>query len=184
MEKFISKRHSMVELTALGKIIKFSLKNKEREKKLFETWYAMSDIPKYFDTKLSIITDKNVHLCYKIKEIEDCTYIDQAYENEKPEEVQIKEETVESLLDEYLPTESDLNTELKKILCKSFSVMPVPRTKKLLKFCATLIAEEIPLERTDCKVHDILVAMIEDPGEDVKEYAEQYKNYIKSKKAY
>lgn len=172
----------MVELTVDGKKIKFNLKEQSREKALFEAWYSMSDMPKYAEAQLKITTDNNEHLLYKIKDISDCSYLDQVYEKKEAEEVVLKEDPVENLLDKYLPADPNLKDQLKKLLVKSFSMLSVENTSKLIRFCTSLMEQGLPLRKADRNVQDILMALIADPGDDVSTYVGRYKEYLNGEK--
>lgn len=66
-------------------VLKFNLKNKEREKSLRDAWYAMSDMEKYRKKRLKMITDRGRHYLYAIYEIVDCTYSPEEFKYDEPE---------------------------------------------------------------------------------------------------
>ena len=56
-----------------NEVVKFNLKNFDREKSLRNAWYAMSDMENAREKKLKITTNKGTTL-YKIKDIKNCVF--------------------------------------------------------------------------------------------------------------
>lgn len=178
----------MIELTVSGKKIRFNLKSWETEKGLFNYWYAVSDMSMYKEKKLKITTDKDEHLLYKIKEIENCLFIEEKYTGlEKAKSVEEKQEkeerTIEDIFDKYLPVTSDISKVIKKIFCRSFENLELSKIEKIFHFSAEVRRSGYYIDSQDPIVIKIISELVMGPDdEDINPYVKRYIEYAKRKK--
>lgn len=183
----------MIELIVNNKKRCFNLKNRDREKSLFNTWYAMSDMPSHHEKKLRIITDKDETLEYKICEIQDCTFFDQEYQDDtKPDVVpnstdsvdtDLDNMTVEELYDKYLASESFLSQSLKPIYCKIFRNVPKKQLIKIFRFTYELKAQGYYVSVYEPEVQKIVEEMFNDSDDvDITPYVNRVIEYLQRKK--
>lgn len=176
----------MIQLKVGGVTKYFNLKDRGREKSLFEAWYAMSDMPKYLNRIIKITTDKNEHLSYTVGEIEDCIFIDADYvyvEKKDPLQVSVSPDTVEKLFDKYFPSKSDISEDVKKMFCKSFSDLPVKTLGKFFEFTAKVMAAGYLIEPNNEVVNGIIKdILLGDDDDDINKYVDRYIEDRKRKK--
>lgn len=183
----------MIELVVDNKKHCFNLKNRDREKSLFNAWYAMSDMPSHSQKKLRITTDRDETLEYKICEIQDCLFIDQEYIDEaktveKPKEQHskdISEEnmTIEEIYDRYLPSDSDFSKVVKTLYCKLFQRIPRKKLIRIFKFSHDLRVLGYNIDIQDLGVQKIVEEMLEDSDDvDVTPYVNRVIEYLQRKK--
>lgn len=180
----------MIELLVQGKKRFFNLKDKEKEKKLFYAWYAMSDMPKYQDKNLKITTDKEEQLLYAIGEIESCRYIDEKYVEEEnsigvssTEATSIEDLTIGQIFDKYFQYKSDITKSIKEILCKTLEGVPKIKINSIFYFCTRIREKGYILDNNDPAVNKILIDIINSPeDEDIEKFVEQYINHMKNRK--
>jgi hypothetical protein len=172
----------MVQLIVGNKKICFNLNTPEKEKELFNTWYAMSDMPAYLTKRVKITTDKNEHLFYTIGEISDCLYIDKVWVEENTEVSSTnKEETLDDLYSQLFPIELLLTEEMKNLFIKTFSILPVSQVKKLFQFTTEIISSGLPLIRENPVMVELIKDMVHNREGDIFDYAKRYRDSLKNK---
>jgi hypothetical protein len=196
----------MIQLKVGGKTKCFNLKDRGREKSLFETWYAMSDMPKYLGKHVKITTDKNEHFSYTIGEIEDCTFIEADYVESTPEKPPLIEEldkifyslpekmklpedvdvevlSVEEIYDRYFPISSDFAQEIRKIFCILFKGLSKKELDRMLNFVSQIRKQGYFIDTNDTGIQQILLDLITDPDQkDVSIFVSRFISYINHKK--
>lgn len=192
----------MIELTVGDKTLKFNLKNREREKSLYDAWYALSDIPKYRYKKFKITTDKNKILIYEVCEITKCIFTDKEYsESEKettvarldkiyeatndkylPDNVDIEILSVEEIYDRYFPSISDFAKELRKTICTLFQGIPKKKLRNVLEFVTRIRKLGYYFDTMDQGASQIVMEMTVGPDDtNVAIYVDKFVQYMKRK---
>jgi len=172
----------MIQLIVDNKKICFNLSTPEREKELFNTWYAMSDMPAYLAKHVKITTDKNEQLCYTIGEISDCLYIDKVWVEENTEiNSDNRKETLDDLYGQLFPIELIFTEEMKSLFRKTFSILPVHQVKKLFQFTTEIISSGLPLIRDNPIMLELIRDMVHNREGDMTDYAKRYRDSFKNK---
>lgn len=175
----------MIKITVNNKEIIFNLKNRDREKGLYNTWYSMEDMPKYRDKRLKFTTDKNETSIYRIRDIQKCEFIDEQYmpEDQKSNSVEYYEDmTVEELFDKFFKISSDIGDELKKVFCDNFRSVPKAYLKKLFDFSSQVNKRGHTLDSKNPVTTRILLELIHDPSDDATKYVDLYIEYLNAGK--
>lgn len=174
----------MIELTVQDKKICFNLSTIEREQGLFNTWYAMSDMPTYLSKKINITTDKNEHLSYTIGEISNCIYSPEVwtYTENKVEEVlkDDKEETLSDIYDNFFPDNNIFSESLKNAFLRTFSILPVCKIKKMFQFTKEVLSLGLPLFRDNPVMIKLISDIVHDSDGDISEYIKLYQDSLGS----
>lgn len=179
----------MIEIVVNNKKQCFNLKNRDREKSLFNTWYAMSDMPSHREKKLRIITDKDETLEYKICEIQDCTFFDGEYiEDQEPKTLSstdsdIEDMTVEEIYDKYVPCDTEFSKVLRSLYCKLFQAIPKKKLIKIFRYSYDIRMLGYNVDIQDIEIQNIVEEMLKDSDDvDVAIYVNKTIEYLQRKK--
>lgn len=167
-----------------GKIYRFSLKNKKREKSFRDAWYAMGDMPNKKNQKLKVQTIKGNEYIFVEGEISQCEYIDKTHEGEEIQhpipkiyENSEKNEYPELKTGRFSPSIIELMEQMKS----AFDNIPVNKKLNALLFFEGLKNNNIPLDLNDNHLAQSLAKVLEAESDDIPFLVQEYIKYWKNR---
>lgn len=133
-----------------GETKKFNLKNFEREKKLYNAWYAMQGEPKFENKKIKI---ESLGLSFIIKDIKECIFVESIY---KPTPEEIKKQEEENFIKEFI---GNSNSE---------------EEKRALKFLGLLWIKGAKIDLTSAILTRYIIHVSSDTIHDIDYWVQKY----------